>query len=191
MTPADFVETAADRLGGGDRTSEAKWTSVLPIGEWELPGYVLDDGRRVISRTGATGVLVGQQGGGQLERYLSVHSLRPYVPPELPSLMVYENLDLDVAKWLRENSPKAQRGQNYHQWFSSQYGLKKLIEHLWMLIGMASAHHSIAELTMKMAERYGRVPIQYMLFVPPSVAASPEKSTRARGQARSLPPGPR
>jgi hypothetical protein len=42
--------------------------------------------------------------------------------------LVYEYLDKDVAKWLKENAPEPRHGQNYHQWLSGQYGLKKLVE---------------------------------------------------------------
>jgi hypothetical protein len=45
---------------------------------------------------------------------------------------VYEYLDKDVAKWLKENAPEPRHGQNYHQWLSGQYGLKKLVEHVWV-----------------------------------------------------------
>ncbi len=38
--------------------------------------------------------------------------------------LVYEYLDKDVAKWLKENVPAPKHGQNYHQWLSGQYGLK-------------------------------------------------------------------
>jgi len=42
----------------------------------------------------------------------------------------YAYLDADVAKWLKENAPKPQKGQNSHQWLTSQYGLKILVEHI-------------------------------------------------------------
>lgn len=277
--------------------STATWQGVLTIGTEEIPCYVLSDGRRVISRTGATSALIGKFGGGQFESYLNVDSLRPYLPSDLyesmidfsipgvvnkavrglsaelfldicralvtalnegalrtdrqhetaikaamflaacskvglialideatgyqfareedalqfklklyleeemrkwePTFpnelwkefarltnwkgaphhrpkywgklvmeMVYGYLDPDVAQWLKENAPKPRHGQNYHQWLSSQYGLKKLVEHLWMLVGMASACGSMAELRRKMAEKYGRTPVQLTLYLP-------------------------
>jgi hypothetical protein len=85
--------------------------------------------------------------------------------------LVYEYLDPDVAKWLKENAPKPQDGQNYHRWLSSQYGLRKLVEHIWKLVGIAKTSHTILELKDKMAEIYGKVPVQYTLYLPP-----PEKS---------------
>jgi len=299
LRPGDFVEPPElDIVPLDDRPlPEARWPGVLVIGDTELPVYVLDDGRRVISRTGAVSALAGPV-GGNLDNYLKVEGVRPYLPTNLADQMirftipgvvnktvqgmnaetfldvcrayvmardndllrterqaeiaikagmflaacanvglialideatgyqyervqdalrlklklyledemrkwektfpdelwrefgrltnwkgalherpkywgrlvmelVYEYLDPDVAEWLRRNTPKPQHGQNYHQWLSSQYGLRKLIEHLWMLIGMASACHSMAELRRKMAEKYGRMPLQYTLFLPP------------------------
>ena len=35
-----------------------------------------------------------------------------------------------------------------------------------MLIGMASACKTMAELRTKMAEKYGRIPVQYTMYLP-------------------------
>jgi hypothetical protein len=318
LAPGDFVEppTSGTDMGDEPRLPEARWPGVLEIGESQLPVYVLDDGRRVVSRTGAVSALVGPV-GGNLESYLKVEALRSYVPANLSSQMVqftipgvvnktvqgmnaetfldvcrayvrarddavlktprqieiaikagmflaacanvgliglideatgyqyeraqdalrlklqlfledemrkwektfpdelwkefgrltnwsgllherpkywgklvmelvYGYLDPDVADWLRKNTPKPQHGQNYHQWLSSQYGLKKLIEHLWMLIGMASACSSMAELRRKMGERYGRVPVQFTMFLPSPDAVPPAlPAATRRKSARS------
>jgi hypothetical protein len=72
--------------------------------------------------------------------------------------LIYEYLDPDVAEWLRENAPKPQKGQNYHQWLSSQYGLRKLVEHIWMVIGVASTCSDIEELKQQMEEKHGKKP---------------------------------
>jgi hypothetical protein len=275
----------------------AKWTGVLAIGDVELPVYVLDDGRRVISRTGATSVLTEGKGGGNLESYIGVGALKNYLPENLPGHMIefsipevvnktvagmsadtfldicrayvnalndphtkltdrqrdiavkasmfsvavakvglialfdeatgyqyaraedalkvklraflaeelrkwektfpdelwiefgrltgwqgsvtqrpkywgkivmeviYEYLDPDVAKWLKEHAPKPQH-PHYHRWLSEQYGLKKLIEHIWMVIGIARTCRTMTELKDKMAEMYGKVTVQYTLYLP-------------------------
>jgi hypothetical protein len=70
--------------------------------------------------------------------------------------LVYEYLDPDVAEWLRVNAPTPKHGQNYHQWLSEQYGLRKLIEHIWKVVGVASACDNINELKSKMEEIYGK-----------------------------------
>ena len=105
---------------------------------------------------------------GRLTRWRGpVHS-RPKYWGRLVMELVYNYLDPDVAKWLKENAPKPMHGQNYHQWLSSQYGLRKLIEHIWMLVGMASACETMEELRRRMAEKYGRVPVQLTLYLPPA-----------------------
>jgi hypothetical protein len=104
---------------------------------------------------------------GRLTGWKGAVAQRPKYWGKLVMELVYEYLDPDVANWLRDNAPTPRHRQNYHQWLSSQYGLKKLVEHLWMLIGMASACHSLRELKDKMAEKYGRQPVQYTLYLPP------------------------
>ena len=80
--------------------------------------------------------------------------------------LVYGYLDADVTDWLKKNAPAPRKGQNYHQWLSGQYGLKKLTEHLWMLIGMASACHDMQECRERMAERFGKHAVQLRLYLP-------------------------
>lgn len=298
----DFIDTpGTEVLSAGDGelpTPVAQWPGVLTIGSVELPVYVLDDGRRVISRTGATDVITGRKGGGNLESYLRVTALKGYIPEHwseqmiefvLPGVqnktvrgmaaetfldicrayvralddgalvtdrqraiaikagmflaacaktglvalideatgyqyeraedalqfklrlfleeemhkweatfpdelwrefgrltnwsgsinqrpkywgklvmeLIYEYLDPDVAEWLREHNPKPQKGQNHHQWLSSQYGLRRLVEHIWMVVGLAKACQSMPELQQRMAEIYGRQPVQLTMFLPP------------------------
>lgn len=45
-----------------------------------------------------------------------------------------------------------------HQSLSSQYGLKKLVEHIWKVVGIASTCSDIDELKKKMEELYGKKP---------------------------------
>jgi hypothetical protein len=92
---------------------------------------------------------------------------RPKYWGRLVTQLVYEYLDPDVAKWLKDNVPQPRKGRNWHQYMSDQYGLRKLIEHIWMLIGMASACRNISELYDRMAEKFGRVGVQYRLYLPP------------------------
>jgi hypothetical protein len=297
LSAIDFV--ASDETPIASSTAPtAKWPGQLSVGDQEIPVYVLEDGRRVISRTGALNFLTGGKGGGNLESYLEVEVLRPFLPGDLedqwvefdiPQVvnksvkgmtasgfidicraysrardtgalktesqtgiairssillaafaktgieaaidevtgyqferpldaiqtklklflademrpwektfpdelwiqfgrltkwrgpihsrpkywgklvleLVYGYLDRDVTEWLKKNAPAPRAGQNYHQWMSAQFGLKKLIEHIWMLIGMASACHDMAELRQRMAEKFGRERVQLTLYLPP------------------------
>jgi hypothetical protein len=317
LYPGDFVDITLPALQSAQqtvkRTPVAKWPGTLRLGTLDLPVYVLDDGRRVITRGGATAVLTSGKGGGNLESYIGVGALKGYIPDdfseqmfeiELPEVvnktvlgmtaesfleicsayaraldegnlktprqieiatkaavflaacskvglialideatgyqyvraedamqlklrlflademrkwdrtfpeelwrefgrltnwqgslvqrpkywgrlvmeLIYDYLEPDVADWLRKNNPKPQKGQNHHQWLSEQYGLKKLTEHIWKVIGMGLACNTMQELRMKMAEVHGRQPIQEYLFLPPptTVAAKPLRTTQKR-----------
>ena len=81
--------------------------------------------------------------------------------------MVYEYLDKEVYAWLKINAPKPVGNLSYHRWLTEQYGLKKLMEHLWQLIGMASACVTMDQLQRKMAEKYGKIAIQMTMFIDP------------------------
>jgi hypothetical protein len=303
---ADYQPIVLDANNTKDNSLPiARWPGILTMGSKEIPCYVLDDGRRIISRNAATGFLTEERGGGNLENYLKVESLRGFVPSgfrdemieffipgtsvpntttrgisaesfieicqayvsafeskalttdrqkeiaikaamflaacakvgliamideatgyqyerasdalqiklklflaeemrkwdktfpdqlweqfgrltnwtggihsrpkywgNLVMELIYEYLDADVAQWLRENAPKPLKGQNYHQWMSEQYGLKRLIEHIWKVVGIASTCSDIKELKHKMEELYGkRQGFQYALkLVPPGEA---------------------
>ena len=82
LRPSDFFPTETEILEA-PKLPDAKWMGNLPIGDATFPVYVLDDGRRVISRTGATGLLTDNKGGGNLESYLNVQALKDYRPDML------------------------------------------------------------------------------------------------------------
>ena len=104
---------------------------------------------------------------GRLTKWQGFANQRPKYWGKLVMELVYGYLDKDVAEWLKNNAPKPIGNMSYHRWLSSQYGLKRLIEHIWLLIGMASACESMPQLRLKMAQKFGRVPIQLTLYFPP------------------------
>lgn len=79
--------------------------------------------------------------------------------------LIYRYLDPDIAQYIKENKPKPQKGQNYHQWFNEDVGMKRLIEHINRVIGMAQGCETMDELKRKMKHRYGGEPIQLELFM--------------------------
>lgn len=297
ISPGEF-SPAANTASQAVAAPQAQWPGALSIADQDLPVYVLEDGRRIITRTGALNFLTGGKGGGNLESYLRIKVLEDFLPEDLheqffditiPQVvnksvqamsasafidicraysrardtgaltsesqaamairasmllsafaktgieaaideatgyqyertpdairtklklflqeemrpwektfpdelwiqfgrltnwkgpihsrpkywgklineLVYGYLDSDVLAWLKENVPKPRSGQNYHQWLNGQFGLKRLVEHIWMLIGMATACRDMAELRQRMAERFGREKIQLTLYLPP------------------------
>lgn len=104
---------------------------------------------------------------GRLTGWKDPISSRPKYWGKLVMELVYGYLDEDVAQWLRDNAPAPRHGQNYHQWLSSQYGLKKLTEHIWLLVGVASTCSTMHELRAQMAHKFGKVPLQLTFFTDP------------------------
>ena len=99
----------------------------------------------------------------RLTKWKGTVTARPKYWGKLVMELVYEYLDRDVARWLKDNAPAPRHGQNYHQWLSGQYGLKKLVEHLWVLVGIARTCENMMELRRKMAELNGKTLVQLML----------------------------
>lgn len=80
--------------------------------------------------------------------------------------LVYEALDPDVARYLKENKPKPFHGQNYHQWLTEDVGLRSLISHIYEIIGIAKTCSDMRELRDKVALHYGQEPVQLTLMLP-------------------------
>ena len=104
---------------------------------------------------------------GRLTNWKGRLHQRPKYWGNLVMDLIYQYLDPDVAEWLRKNAPNPMKGQNYHQWLSGQYGLKRLIEHIWKVIGIANTCQDIEELRYKMAEIFGKKGLQYQLKLVP------------------------
>ncbi len=95
---------------------------------------------------------------GRLTNWKGQLHSRPKVWGKYVTELIYEYLDPDVAEWLKANVPHPMKGQNYHSWLSAQYGLKRLVEHIWKVIGVASTCETMPELRKKMQELYGKAP---------------------------------
>ena len=95
----------------------------------------------------------------------SLHS-RPKWWGHLVNELIYQAMDPDVAKYLKENKPKPFHGQNYHQWLSEDVGLKALISHIYKIIGMAEKCRDMRELRDSVAAKYGRKLVQLTFSLP-------------------------
>ena len=104
---------------------------------------------------------------GRLTNWKGKTNQRPKYWGKLVMELIYEYLDPDVAQWLRENAPVPIKGQNYHQWMSGQYGLKRLIEHIWKVIGIANTCQDIEGLRYQMAKIFGKQGLQFQLKLVP------------------------
>ncbi len=104
---------------------------------------------------------------GRLTNWKGTVTQRPKYWGKLVTELIYEYLDPDIAKWLKENEPQPRMGRNWHSWLNAHYGLPKLVQHIYILIGVARTCHTMAELRQKMAEMHGKVPVQLTLYVQP------------------------
>jgi hypothetical protein len=105
---------------------------------------------------------------GRLTNWKGSVTHRPKYWGHLVTELVYTYLDPDVCKWLKENKPRPEKGRNWHQWLSEQYGLRKLFQHIYTLIGVSKTlpDGQMRELRDKMAEMYGKSPVQLRLYLP-------------------------
>jgi len=94
--------------------------------------------------------------------------------------LIYRYLDPDIAQYIKDHKPKPRKGQNYHQWFNADTGMKRLVEHINRVIGMAQGCDTMDELKKKMHNRYGGVPIQLDFFAD-LASESAEKPLKIKG----------
>lgn len=104
---------------------------------------------------------------GRLTHWTGSVLQRPKYWGHLVTELVYEPLDPDVTKWLKENKPAPRHGENWHQWLTGQYGLRKLVEHIWMVIGVARTCENIQDLRDRIAAIHGKAPVQMRFYLPP------------------------
>lgn len=88
----------------------------------------------------------------------SLHS-RPKYWGKLVIELIYDTLDPDVAKYLRENRPPA--GIHWHRNLTENYGVRQLVSRCFEIVGLAKSCKTMAELRKRVAHHYGK---QGMLF---------------------------
>lgn len=85
---------------------------------------------------------------------------RPKYWGKLVLELIYDALDPDVAQYLKENKPAPRHGRNYHQWFTEEYGVNKLVTHINQITGIAKTCTTIDELRHKVALYYKKDEMQ-------------------------------
>ncbi|MDZ8187114.1 MAG: P63C domain-containing protein [Nostoc sp. ChiSLP02] len=103
---------------------------------------------------------------GRLTNWSKPLRYRPKWWGKLVMELIYHALDPDVADYLKTHKPPPRYGRNYHQWFTGDYGLKKLIPHIYQVIGIAKTCSTIQELREKVAHYYGKDNHQLSLEFP-------------------------
>ncbi|MFU5477209.1 P63C domain-containing protein [Pseudomonas aeruginosa] len=101
---------------------------------------------------------------GRLTNWAGPLHSRPKWWGKLVIELIYDTLDPDVAKYLRENKPPA--GTHWHRQLTADVGARQLVSRCFEVIGMAKPCTHIRELRDKVAEHYGRKTVQLTLTLP-------------------------
>lgn len=72
--------------------------------------------------------------------------------------LIYDTLDPDVAKYLKENKPPT--GARWHQQLTENYGVRQLVSRCFEIVGMAKTCETMKELRDRVSHYYGKEPIQ-------------------------------
>jgi general stress protein YciG len=93
----------------------------------------------------------------------SLHS-RPKWWGKLVIELIYDTLDPDVAEYLKTHKPPP--GVKWFQQLSENYGVRQLVSRCYEVIGMAKPCTNMRELRDRVAQHYGKRPVQYLLYLP-------------------------
>lgn len=92
----------------------------------------------------------------------TLHS-RPKWWGKLVIEMIYETLDPDVAAYIKANKPPM--GVHWHRQLTDNVGARQLVSRCYEVVGMAKTCKDIRELRDRVAEHYGRHPVQFRLYL--------------------------
>lgn len=91
---------------------------------------------------------------GRLTNWQGPLNSRPKYWGQLVIELIYDTLDPDVAKYLRENRPPA--GIHWHRNLTENYGVKRLVSRCYEIVGLAKSCQTMKELRQKVAHHYGK-----------------------------------
>lgn len=96
---------------------------------------------------------------GRLTDWKGPLNSRPKYWGKLVIELIYDTLDPDVAKYLRENRPPP--GIHWHRNLTENHGVKALVSRCYEIVGLSKSCQSMGELKKKVAHHYGK---QALLF---------------------------
>lgn len=102
---------------------------------------------------------------GRLTNWSGSLHTRPKWWGKLVIELIYDTLDADVAEYLKENKPEA--GVHWHRQLTENVGVRQLVSRCYEVIGMAKTCDDIHELRQRVAEHYGKKPVQFTMFLKP------------------------
>lgn len=96
---------------------------------------------------------------GRLTNWKGPLNSRPKYWGQLVIELIYDTLDQDVAKYLRENRPAP--GIRWHQNLTENHGVRALVSRCYEIVGLAKSCQTMGELKKKVSHHYGK---QALLF---------------------------
>lgn len=102
---------------------------------------------------------------GRLTGWATPLQTRPKWWGKLVIELIYDTLDPDVANYLKENKPPA--GIHWHRQLTENLGVRQLVSRCWEVIGVAKTCDDIHELRQRVAQHYGKKPVQLTMYLKP------------------------
>lgn len=103
---------------------------------------------------------------GRLTGWETPLQTRPKWWGKLVIELIYDTLEPDVADYLKNNKPPA--GVHWHRQLTENIGVRQLVSRCWEVIGMAKTCDDIHELRQRVAQHYGKKPMQYVMYLKPA-----------------------
>lgn len=91
---------------------------------------------------------------GRLTNWKGPLTSRPKYWGKLVIELIYDTLDPDVAKYLRENRPAP--GIHWHRKLTENHGARKLVSRCYEIVGLSKSCQTIPELKQKVSHHYGK-----------------------------------
>lgn len=101
---------------------------------------------------------------GRLTNWKGSLKKRPQYWGKLVNEFIYDMLDADIAKYLRENKPSKETWVRYHQWLTENKWVRALVAHIWQMIGISKTCTDINELRYEMQKSFSKDIFQPRLF---------------------------
>lgn len=102
---------------------------------------------------------------GRLTGWKTPLQNRPKWWGKLVTELIYDTLDEDVAEYLKANKPPP--GVRWHQQLTENHGVRQLVSRCYEVIGMSKTCDDIHELRQRVAQHYGKKPVQFTMFLKP------------------------
>lgn len=99
---------------------------------------------------------------GRLTEWSGSLNSRPKYWGKLVIELIYDTLDPDVAKYLRENRPPP--GIRWHQNLTENYGVRQLVSRCYEIVGLSKSCQTMGELRKKVAHHYGKQALLFNVF---------------------------